>query len=234
METLAGGRDADVFRYADGLVLRRYRDGRSAEAEGRLMRELAGLGYPVPAVESVAGADLVMEHVDGPTMAMQLLRGDLGPTEGGTLLAGLHDDLHALPWPGGQSLIHLDLHPFNVLMSSRGPVVIDWSNARAGSAGLDAAMTALILAQVATYPQIVTALPDLADIADDDAVTRLPDRLTSLLATFASTTSAALAGHLGDAEALRRGDRYQSADELARLGDAVALVRALPQAIPED
>jgi len=226
MQILAGGRDADVFSYGDGLVLRRYRDGRCAEAEGVLMRDLARLGYPVPAVESVTGPDLVMEQVDGPAMATQLLQGDLDPAEGGTLLARLHDDLHRLPWPGGQPLLHLDLHPFNVLMSSRGPVVIDWPNARTGAPGLDVAMTALILAQVATYPEIVTDSA-LGSAPSGDAVARLPERLTSFLASFTSSITTPFASHLEEVEALRRGDRYQSEAELARLGDAVALVRSL-------
>lgn len=226
MELLAGGRDADVFAHSEGLVLRRYRDGRSVEAEGDLMRELARLGYPVPAVTSATGPDLVMERIGGPTMSTQLLLGDLDPTEGGILLARLHDDLHALPWPGGEPLIHLDLHPFNVLLSSRGPVVIDWSNARPGPAGLDAAMTALILAQVATFPQIVTDLPEVAATMPD-GVPDLPERLTWLLRTFATTTAADLGAHLAEAEARRRADRYQSATELEKLSDAVGLVRSL-------
>ncbi|WP_206674077.1 phosphotransferase [Pseudactinotalea suaedae] len=226
MQILAGGRDADVFGYGDGLVLRRYRDGRSAEAEGVLMRDLARLGFPVPAVESVTGPDLVMERIDGPTMATQLLQGDLDPVEGGALLARLHDDLHRLPWPGGQPLLHLDLHPFNVLMSSRGPVVIDWPNARTGAPGLDVAMTALILAQVATYPEIV-ADSALGSAPSDDVTARLPEQLTALLASFARSTATPFAPHLDDVEELRRSDRYQSEAERARLGDAVALVRSL-------
>jgi hypothetical protein len=46
-------------------------------------------------------------------------------------------------------VLHLDLHPENVMLTGRGPVVIDWRNAEAGPADLDTAFTALILAQVA-------------------------------------------------------------------------------------
>lgn len=227
MELLAGGRDADVFSHGHGLVLRRYRDGRSVEAEGTLMRELAALGYPVPAVESAEGADLVMERVEGPTMAVQLLQGALDPAQGGGLLARLHDDLHALPWTDGRVLLHLDLHPLNVLMSSRGPVVIDWSNARPGPAGLDVAMTALILAQVVTFPEIVTGEPGLAAAIRDDGGTTLTDTFTAFLAAFVAGTETPFAAHLDAVAALRRADRYQTAPELARLGDAVDLVRSL-------
>jgi len=225
MELLAGGRDADVFAYGDGLVLRRYRDGRSVEAEGALMRELARLGYPVPAVTSANGPDLVMDLVDGPPMAVQLLRGDLDPAEGGALLARLHDDLHRLPRPDGQTLLHLDLHPFNVLMSCSGPVVIDWCNARPGPAGLDIAMTALILAQVVSYPEIVMEQPDLAALVPPDDATHLRDRFAEFLTAFAGGTDTPFADHIDEAAARRRGDRYQTDAELARLDDAVALVR---------
>ena len=67
MELVASGRDSDVYAYADGLVLRRYRDGRSAEGEAATLRAVAALGYPVPVVHDATGPDIVMERVDGPT-----------------------------------------------------------------------------------------------------------------------------------------------------------------------
>jgi aminoglycoside phosphotransferase (APT) family kinase protein len=47
--------------------------------------------------------------------------------------------------PDGNSLLHGDFHPGNVLLSSRGPVVIDWPNATAGDATADFARTDLLL-----------------------------------------------------------------------------------------
>lgn len=225
MDLLARGRDADVYRHRDGLVLRRYRDGRSAEAEGALMRELARLGYPVPAVESASGPDLVMEQVEGPTVAAELVDGALDPREGGKLLAHLHDALHALPWPGGQPLLHLDLHPLNVIMNGGTAVVIDWANARPGPAGLDIAMSALILAQVVISPEIVIdSMPDSA--LPDDGGTQLVAQLTSLLGSFTSAASP-FSDHLTGAATLRRADPHQSETELAQLADAVDLVHSL-------
>jgi RIO-like serine/threonine protein kinase len=120
VELIGSGRDSDVFAHGPGTVLRRYRDGRSAEAEAEVVSRLHGLGYPVPAVQAVVGPDLVMERVDGVTMAERLLAGDLPLETGGEMLAALHDRLHALPWPGGQPLLRLDLHPENVLMGRAG------------------------------------------------------------------------------------------------------------------
>ena len=55
------------------------------------------------------------------------------------------DRLHEIPFEG-ERLLHLDFHPDNVLLSQRGPVVIDWANARAGDPALDVAMTWVICA----------------------------------------------------------------------------------------
>jgi aminoglycoside phosphotransferase (APT) family kinase protein len=52
--------------------------------------------------------------------------------------------LHRVPLDGG-SLLHLDLHPDNVLLGPNGPVLIDWTNGRSGRAEMDVALTWLIL-----------------------------------------------------------------------------------------
>lgn len=69
------------------------------------------------------------------------------------LLAELHGRLHRIvapEWlpaigPGG-AVIHLDLHPENVLLHGKGALVIDWANARAGHWSDDVAQTVVILA----------------------------------------------------------------------------------------
>jgi aminoglycoside phosphotransferase (APT) family kinase protein len=48
----------------------------------------------------------------------------------------------------GDRLLHLDLHPENVILSPSGPFVIDWTNARRGEPALDVALTWVILATV--------------------------------------------------------------------------------------
>lgn len=86
-----------------------------------------------PAVYSAAGTDMVMERLDGPTMTQAMLAGSVSIAEGAEILAGLLRRLHAVPARGGLgSIVHLDLHPENVLMTRRGPVVIDWPGAHAG------------------------------------------------------------------------------------------------------
>ena len=120
MDQIATGRDCDVSLLDDGRVLRRMRRGASTEAEAETMRALADAGYPVPRVFSAVGQDLVMERIEGPSLAEAVFGGALSVSAGGDLLARLHHDLHALAWPGGESLLHMDLHPLNVLMSDDG------------------------------------------------------------------------------------------------------------------
>jgi aminoglycoside phosphotransferase (APT) family kinase protein len=68
-------------------------------------------------------------------------------------LASLHHRLHDIPAPdwldapvgNGAVIIHLDLHPLNVIMGRTGPVVIDWTNARRGPGDADVALTWLLL-----------------------------------------------------------------------------------------
>lgn len=110
-------------------------------------------GFPVPAVHEAGGRDLVMERIDGPTMLADLARRPWRVRSHGRALAELHRRLHAIPAPDelrtpfgrGEHLVHLDLHPDNVLMSARGPVVIDWSNASRGEAADDVALTWIIM-----------------------------------------------------------------------------------------
>jgi len=167
MELLASGRDADIFAYAPGLVLRKARSGRSLEHEARIMAFVVEHGYPVPRVDDVraGGTEIVMERVDGPIMVDVLPR----PWKIASCLqtlAHLHDQLHEIvapdwldPMPGaGDRVLHLDLHPMNVIMSARGPVVIDWPNARRGDPMCDVALTyALMLCGRVPLPRPIAA-----------------------------------------------------------------------------
>ncbi|SCF04960.1 tRNA A-37 threonylcarbamoyl transferase component Bud32 [Micromonospora viridifaciens] len=150
---LASGRTADVYALDGDRVLRRYRSGGDVRAEAEVMRHLYAEGYPVPRVHHADGPDLVLERVTGPTLVEALVGGDVGVRSAARLLVDLHARLHALPTVRATDpairILHLDLHPENVVLAPAGPVVIDWANAREGPSALDRAMTALILAEVA-------------------------------------------------------------------------------------
>lgn len=47
--------------------------------------------------------------------------------------------------PGGERLCHGDFHPGNVILSHRGPVIIDWLDATLGNPLADVARTSVIL-----------------------------------------------------------------------------------------
>ncbi|MFG1604213.1 phosphotransferase [Actinoplanes sp. NPDC049265] len=152
LELLASGNEADVYALNDCRVLRRHRWMDDVSGEAELMAYVGSVGYPVPEVFAVHGGDMEMERLHGPTMAQGLISGEVSVAEGVTMLTGLLRRLHALPpLPGGTGrILHLDLHPENVVVTERGPVVIDWVNARDGEPDLDVALSALIMAMVAT------------------------------------------------------------------------------------
>ena len=151
VELIASGRDADVWALDDERVLRRYRDGRDMDREASVMRHAAAHGYPVPRVYGTEPGAMVLERLYGPTMLASLLAGSTAVPAAGAMLGDLLVRLGSVPAPpaGAGSLLHLDLHPDNVVLTDAGPVVIDWSNATAGPSTLDVAMSALILAEVA-------------------------------------------------------------------------------------
>ena len=152
---LASGRDSEIFEYGPGLVLRRSRKRRSMEKETKVMGYAAQHGYPVPRVEEISadGSELVMERIDGPTMYEVLSRQPWTLWRQAAALATLHGRLHEIPGPewldpflaGGNCLVHLDLHPLNVILSPKGPVVIDWSNAARGAGPADVALIWLVM-----------------------------------------------------------------------------------------
>jgi len=147
------GRTADVYAIGAARVLRRYRVPIDVRAEAEVMTFLAAVGYPVPAVYDADGTDLVMERLEGRDMLADLGARPWRARRHARTLAALHDRLHAIeappalrPFGPGDRILHLDLHPANVMLTERGPVVIDWVNARAGAPGADVAMAYLIMA----------------------------------------------------------------------------------------
>jgi aminoglycoside phosphotransferase (APT) family kinase protein len=145
---IAQGRASTVNDLGDGTVLRM---GGHPEREARIMELARAHGFPVPRVHDVISDGLVLERIDGPTMGQfvtlhpWLIRRHIGT------LADLHERLHSIGYQGG-SLLHFDLHPDNVILAGRGPVVIDWTNAHAGNADADVAMTWVILATSSGLP----------------------------------------------------------------------------------
>ena len=61
---------------------------------------------------------------------------------------------HLEQLPDGNTICHIDFHPDNILMSSHGPVVIDWANPRRGNPLADVAASSLLL-RLAAVPQFM-------------------------------------------------------------------------------
>ena len=119
------------------------------------MRHLWDHGYPVPQVHDADGPDIVMDRLDGATMLEAFGRRPWMIRSWARLLASLHHRLEAVPVPdltlprrfgGGEVLAHGDLHPDNVMLTSSGPMVIDWTNTGVGPRHAEAASTWIIVA----------------------------------------------------------------------------------------
>lgn len=121
LPVLAVGATADIFVVDDERVLRRYRDLRDASAEAALMRHVGEHGFPAPALHSSDGPEIVMERLYGPTLLQALASGEFSLQDAVEIMADLHQRLHAVPPPpeatGDDVVIHLNLHPGNVVLS---------------------------------------------------------------------------------------------------------------------
>jgi Ser/Thr protein kinase RdoA (MazF antagonist) len=151
---VGSGRTADVFEHPGGRVLRRYHEARDTVREVAAMEYARANGFPAPAAEAASPTDVVMDRVTGPTMLADLMRRPWLIARHAALLADLHERLHSIvapewlpaPLGEGDALLHLDLHPDNVILTARGPVVIDWPNAARGPALADVAHSWLVMA----------------------------------------------------------------------------------------
>jgi aminoglycoside phosphotransferase (APT) family kinase protein len=125
--------------------------------EARTMSFLREQGYPVPAVEEVSedGFDMVMERIEGVTMVEAIGKAPWTIRRQAATLADLHRRLHEIEAPDflppapvgtGTKVLHLDLHPLNVMIGPKGVFVIDWPNARRGDPDVDVGLAWILMA----------------------------------------------------------------------------------------
>ncbi|WP_228993055.1 phosphotransferase [Streptomyces sp. DH8] len=215
---LGSERTADVYALDGSWVLRRYRDRTASTEELAVMAYVGAFGFPVPRIgppgEGARPTDLVLQRLTGPTLAEALLAGRLGAAEAATLLARLLRELHAIPprvsADPEDCVLHLGLHPENVVLTEAGAVVVDWSTAAEGPPGLDRAMSALTLARTGLGP----ALPAGADVRP---------LLKALLAELAGDGGASPAD-LALARSRQEADPHLTEEERSGLDRAVELV----------
>ena len=182
------GREAEMFAWEDGRVLRLLRDpARRAgvQWEAAAMQTARSRGLPVPEIygitEVMGRPGIIMERVDGTDLLTQISARPWTLWKAGDILGEVHARLHSttaserLPelrarlaeritgraeipkplasfatdalkdLPDGDRMCHFDFHPANVLMSPKGPVVIDWTNVKRGDHHADVARAVLIL-----------------------------------------------------------------------------------------
>jgi aminoglycoside phosphotransferase (APT) family kinase protein len=136
----------------------------------------------------------------------------------GRVLAELHHRLHHLAAPDwlpdapvgeGDRLLHLDLHPLNVMLSPKGPVVIDWTSACRGDPAVDVALAWVLMTagSVPTGHLIGTVLARARSVL-----------VTSFLRSF---DLEAIGRSLHDVVAWKVLDPHMSASEQARMWTVV-------------
>ena len=218
---LAEGRDSEIFEHGDGRVLRVNRVARDLTGEARVMQYVRAHGYPVPEVFDAGDGWLVMERVDGIDMFDAISKTPAGLRRAATMLADLHTRLGAseapagmppAPGPAADRVVHLDLHPLNVMITREGPVVIDWGNAKRGVPALDVANTWALL-QAAEIPA-----------RGVERVVAQLGRGMLLRAFLRETDRAGAARVMGELVEWRVADRNMSATEIARLRRLAASV----------
>ena len=173
-------------------------------------------GYPAPAVEQVSddGTALVMQRIDGPSMVGAIERTPWTVRRQAGVLAELHRRLHCIPAPGfvpaapighGDRMLHLDLHPLNVIIGSAGPVVIDWTSAASGDPALDIGIASLLIG-VGDIPSAAWKRPFAAYA-----------RKTLLRTFLAEAAVSSAAAYLRDLVEWKSQDTNMSAAEVGRM-----------------
>ena len=162
---VSGGADTAIWRVeteAGAVAVRVFRaeQERAAHRERQALAAAAEAGVPVPELLAAGAPDsasrrsvTVLGWCDGTTMADEISRRPYAAESLGELLGRTQAAIHrAAPPPdwdarAGDRLLHLDLHPLNVLVDGgRVTAVLDWVNANAGVPQADVARTYAILA----------------------------------------------------------------------------------------
>ena len=192
---LAKGSIADIYAWGEAQIIKLYYDwvpDYGVEHEARNARIIYDAGLPAPAVGEITCVNgrlgLILERIEGPSMADSILEKNDAKPETVLQLANLFAELHAkihnhtrvpelpslrpmleraiheidtlplnlkelilkilIQLPDGDKLCHGDFHPYNVLLSPQGPIIIDWNNAAVGDPLSDVARTVVILSGV--------------------------------------------------------------------------------------
>ena len=205
--------------------------GDDPDARARLSREaraIASLNHPhICAIHDVLEADgqtfLVMEFIEGETLAARLARGPLPIAE---LLAVAIQAANALAAAHQKGIVHRDLKPSNIMMTPGGVKLLDFGIAKRDVAANTPGMPDVTITELQTAPgQFVGTAPYMApeqleggpvdaraDIFAFGAI--LFEMATGLRAFEASSPAATVAAILSDARPQLAGRAPSSVDRL--------------------
>ncbi len=130
-----------------GLILERVEGPTLIQAIGRRPHLLVGysklLGQLHAQIHAIHAPELPSQKE---RFAWQLNHVDNLPVDITEILLKMLDGL-----PEGDRLCHGDFHPENVILTTRGPVILDWEPAMRGSPAGDVAITCLWIRSLMTY-----------------------------------------------------------------------------------
>lgn len=135
------GRPAIVLEHIDGESMWQHMQSDPTQVTslagdlGEIQRHLSSIGLPEGIPDLVDRVERKLRRVDS--------LNEVERAEACALLRQL---------PRGGALLHGDLHPGNVLMAARGPVVIDWFDATVGHPIADVVRTSILLRPAASEP----------------------------------------------------------------------------------
>ena len=189
LQRIAEGREAEIFAWEPGVVLKLFRDdpwaAKRRDTEMAAMSAVSGAAGPMPAALGTVEVDrrpgLLVERVEGIDMLTRIGKQPWSVVSAGGAMANVHAAVHRAQasssletlhnrlerqiklvatqradiadrglralesLPQGDRLLHGDFHPGNIILSPRGPIVIDWPNATRGDPAADVARTLLMM-----------------------------------------------------------------------------------------
>lgn len=242
-ECVGQGGMARVYRAEDSLLGRTVaikmlraetEQGAASERARGEMTVLASLNHPAlvtlydAQLQPGRAEYLVMEFVDGPTLAARIAQGPLPPSEVAALAADLAEALHVVH---GAGIVHRDIKPSNVLLTGR-----SLGGNRSGAKLADFGISVLVDAARLTFPG--TVIGTAAYLAPEQLNGAAPAPPADIYA-LGLVLREALTGERAFAEAEGIGATLARLIEAPAIPDSVgpawaALLRRMTATDPED
>ena len=106
LKRIAEGREAEIFEWEPGSVLRLFRDARSAASIAHECAAMEAVRAAVPIVPKVLGVTevmgrpgIIMERIDGPDLLTLISQKPWTVWRSGGIAAGVHAQLHSVVAP---------------------------------------------------------------------------------------------------------------------------------------